>query len=215
MKYVGNDGKEYDSYMDNESILDKLVGREVMCCMTQEVEFMLNQALENPTDNNPFTEDDYNQLYEKTCSECGSTYGFSEYTASELDDSDILINTDDDGKTVYVCPVCGLEYTTIQEAKDCCGNETVYKCDSCGHIYNEDDYNNLDEEPQEVYEWWAVTPWFGDKLKENGEIVIESYCKSYWGRCATGQAVSLDEVIGRIAFDMKILKGQEHDWSEN
>lgn len=217
MKYIGNDGKEYDSFMDNENILDKLVDREIMCGMTQEVEFMLKMAVDSPDDDNPFTEEDYYSTYKKTCSECGSAYGFDEIEAQDLEDDDIQtdIEEDDDGngKTVFVCPVCGLTYGTIQEAKDCCGNETVYKCESCGHIYNEDDYNDLDEEPQEVYEWWAVTPWFGEKLKGKGESVIESWGKTYWGRCTTGQGISLDGVIQNIAMDMKILKGMDIDWS--
>ena len=68
----------------------------------------------------------------------------------------------------------------------------IYKCQSCGHVYTEEEYEYLDENPQEVYEWWAVTNWLGDKLKERGEVVIEGWGHWYWGRGNTGQGIALD-----------------------
>lgn len=59
-------------------------------------------------------------------------------------------------------------------------------------LYTEEEYEYLDEKPQEVYEWWAVTNWLGDKLKERGEVVIEGWGHWYWGRGNTGQGIALD-----------------------
>ena len=70
--------------------------------------------------------------------------------------------------------------------------EKLYKCQSCGHVYTEEEYEYLDENPQEVYEWWTVTNWLGDKLKERGEVVIEGWGHWYWGRGNTGQGIALD-----------------------
>lgn len=71
----------------------------------------------------------------------------------------------------------------------------------------------LDTKPEEIYEWWAVTNWFGEKLKEQGCVVIEAWGKSYWGRCTTGQSISLDGCIVNIAKSMQILDGMENEWS--
>lgn len=68
------------------------------------------------------------------------------------------------------------------------------------------------EEPQEIYEWWTVSSWLLDKLKEYGEPVIEY--ENLWGRTTTGQSIKLDWVIGQIALDLEILEGQKHDWSK-
>lgn len=76
-----------------------------------------------------------------------------------------------------------------------------------------EELENEQEEPNEVYEWWSVTDWFADKLKEKGKVVVSDGWNSYWGRCTTGQAILLDGVISEIAEDMKILEGMENDWS--
>lgn len=50
----------------------------------------------------------------------------------------------------------------------------------------------------EIYEYWAISGWLSDKLKERGEVVIDSY-PDIWGRQTTGQAICLDGVIRNIA----------------
>lgn len=207
MSYSVN-GKEYDSWSSkNQSILDSLVNREVYCCMTSEVEYILSKIQEND-DDNPFTEEDYCKMYVPYCSECESSYGFEEMTVEDLKE-EWFERSDED----YVCPVCGFTHETLIEAIDCCGADTnVYRCQECGKIFNEDEYNNLDTKPEEIFEWWAVSSWFGEKLAEQGCVVIESYGKSFWGRTTTGQAISLDGCIFNIAKNMNILEGMEYEW---
>ncbi len=72
---------------------------------------------------------------------------------------------------------------------------------------------DLDYDYLEAYEHWIVTEWLAEKLKARGEIVGEVYGLTIWGRCATGQAISMDGIIGEIAEDMEILEGQKWDWS--
>ena len=175
MGYIENDIKyDYDS-IKNQDIKSKFVNREVMACMTSEVEYILQSGFENS--NSPFTIDDIENYYIKVCPECGDTYGF----------------TDDENEE----------------------GEIIYKCESCNHEVSEDDYDDLDTEPQEVYEWWAVTNWFGEKLRAHDEVVIECYDKTYWGRCSCGQAIMLDGIISKICKGMEILEGQKFDWSDN
>ena len=44
--------------------------------------------------------------------------------------------------------------------------------------------NELDE----VFEWWLVTPYMADLLKENREVIFSDYDCYWWGRTTTGQA---------------------------
>lgn len=218
MGYTIN-GKEYETWsVKNQSILDKLIEREVYCCMTSEVEYMLSRVTEGD-DQNPFDESDYDSLLRQCCSECDSTYGFEEMTVGDLEDDDFeksygYIDDEDEMDDGFACPICGSVFRTVDQARKCCGeDETVYKCQNCGKILNKDEYESLDMNYEEVYEWWAVSRWFGEKLAGHGCIVIESYGKSYWGRQTTGQSISLDGCIIDIAKDMGILEGMEHDWS--
>lgn len=81
-------------------------------------------------------------------------------------------------------------------AKELCDEESLY----CDYI--------------EVYEYWIVTKWFADKLKEKGEIVEELFGLNIWGRTTTGQAILLDLVVSEICEDLEILEGQKNDWSK-
>ena len=51
----------------------------------------------------------------------------------------------------------------------------------------------------EVYEFWAISDWLADRLKEEGEVIFEMLDFNVWGRQTTGQAIMLDNVIQKIA----------------
>lgn len=61
--------------------------------------------------------------------------------------------------------------------------------------------------PQEIYEWWLVSPWLSKRLLLEGEPIIENNYGVWWGRCATGQAISLDDVIQKIYYDVLATQG--------
>lgn len=44
-----------------------------------------------------------------------------------------------------------------------------------------DSLQNLDEN-SEVLEWWLVTPYMAELLKENGEVMLPAYDCWWWGR---------------------------------
>jgi hypothetical protein len=69
----------------------------------------------------------------------------------------------------------------------------------------------LETEPAEVFEWWAVSTWLAEKLEEEGECIINQ--ESIWGRQTTGQAILLDYVISKICAKLEILEGQENSWA--
>jgi hypothetical protein len=78
-----------------------------------------------------------------------------------------------------------------------------------------DELENMEfDELPEVFEWWGVSSWFAEKLKEQGQVVIDEYQTSIWGRQTTGQAILLDSVVSRICEGMQILEGQANDWSK-
>ncbi len=110
----------------------------------------------------------------------------------------------DEVENVYdeVCSECG-EITTYRAKYD------NHECTVCH--YHED---TPKQAPVEIYEWWIVTSYLYEKLKEKGQPVLEWGNNYYWGRCTTGQAILLDGVISDICIDMEILEGQKYSWEE-
>ena len=52
----------------------------------------------------------------------------------------------------------------------------------------------------EVLEWWLVTPWLAERLKEQGEIIIDELGCRWWGRLTSGQAIYMDGVIQETIY---------------
>ena len=52
--------------------------------------------------------------------------------------------------------------------------------------------------PQEALEHWLVSEWLAKRLLEEGEMVIEFYGLTIWGRTTSGQAIYIDSVIEDI-----------------
>lgn len=108
-----------------------------------------------------------------------------------------LFNVDDienmyrpfDGKLLDpdVCVQC--------ETKFGCLDSETGECEDCFEA---------NQTPQEIYEWWIVSPWLGKKLLFEGEPIIDNNYGLWWGRSTTGQAISLDYVIQRIYDDLVV-----------
>lgn len=62
---------------------------------------------------------------------------------------------------------------------------------------------NLDVEESEVYEHWIVSDRFRYLLEQKGEIVSTDAVDglTIWGRCTTGQSISMDGVVQRIVAE--------------
>lgn len=109
-----------------------------------------------------------------------------------------------DNLYVRVCEECGehLPHDAENDPSDPLdpSGDAAYQCPSC------DSYMDLDEcdiEPQEVYEWYAVTDWLAKHLAQRGEVVCHDfYNLNLWGRCTTGQAILLDGVIQSIVREL-------------
>ena len=98
------------------------------------------------------------------------------------------------------CNYCGETFSTNL---DMCP-----ECEKAGHI------EELDSQPQEIFEWWIVTEYLYRKLKEKEEPVLEWGNNYYWGRTCSGQAILLDHVISEICEEMEILDGQTNSWNK-
>lgn len=58
------------------------------------------------------------------------------------------------------------------------------------------------EEPNDILEWWLISEWLYDKLEEAGEPVYTPNDFNYfWGRGTSGQSISMDYIIQKIAFE--------------
>lgn len=51
---------------------------------------------------------------------------------------------------------------------------------------------------QDIFEWWVVSDWLANKLKEQGEPIIDNDFGTWWGRTCSGQAIYMDGVINDI-----------------
>jgi hypothetical protein len=57
---------------------------------------------------------------------------------------------------------------------------------------------DIDNGYQEIFEWWTIGEWMKDQLLEQGEPILENDYGTWWGRCTTGQSISIDNVIEAI-----------------
>jgi hypothetical protein len=63
---------------------------------------------------------------------------------------------------------------------------------------------DLSEAEAEVYEWWIISDPLKYRLEQRGEIFLNGA----WGRCTTGQSISLDETVIKAFIDT--IKDQIH-----
>jgi hypothetical protein len=54
------------------------------------------------------------------------------------------------------------------------------------------------EKSHEIYEWWLTTDWLLEKLEAKDEPILRNEYGDWWGRCCSGQAILLDNVIEEI-----------------
>jgi len=87
-----------------------------------------------------------------------------------------------------LCPECG----ELIEGECSLTQELV--C-GCGASFDPDE---IEDTPQEIYEWWVCSDWMIEKLRSLGEPILTNDYGDWWGRCCTGQAIKLDNIIDRI-----------------
>lgn len=190
---------DYDSNK-NQDIKQKFVNIHIYANVNQMAEYILKKGFED--NEAPFSFDDvenYYQYPEYSEVKTGKT-GISFYFegGSEKDKENYLNELDETIENLY----SQLDLKQISE------DEYNLKISDIEDVKNE--IENLESEPQEIYEWWLCDSWFIEKLSDLGYPVLKDHC--IWGRCTTGQAILLDHVISKICEGMEILEGQQNEW---
>ena len=130
-------------------------------------------------------------------------------------------HVDDDGDIYYEIESLRIidddEDAANEAALDICIDDIRAKIK--GMITNESEYReiadrfSLDPERWEVYEHWTIPEgWTAHDLEAEGELVFNFCNLRIWGRCTTGQSISLDGVVRRI---VKNLDEDHWIWSES
>lgn len=65
-----------------------------------------------------------------------------------------------------------------------------------------DEAEEAEFEYAEILEYWGVSDWLASKLKEKGELIIEEFNVSIWGRRTSGQHISMDFIMQEIAREL-------------
>lgn len=107
---------------------------------------------------------------------------------------------DEDGTITYVIPSLGISETDEDDANNGALEASVDKIRSKvkamipDQSYQEiNEHFNLEPDYIEIYEHWIVeSNWFADQLKEYGQVVFEFGGLTIFGRCTSGQSLSLD-----------------------
>ena len=146
----------------------RFVNENVICNMNQEVEFILNCSFEDRYNNIPYGHMDIENLesfdFERAREDILNYYLFennSTYESLRKILEEYLNNLDD------------------EEIKEFIEEES------------ELDLNKYDYTTQEeVYQWFKVSNWLCERLRDNGDAVI--YSHNYYGRTSYGQSLELD-----------------------
>lgn len=190
--YLAAGGDQHE--IENQRIRDRLVQREIVCCVSSMVGYFDNQsardgAIDDPIDVTELMSSDDWETPGREYIDGMDRYDLLNYLAEcgiEADDTGTLLRL----RVANMVDQDGVWQDFCQE-------------------FDVDPYQN------EAYEHWAVTGYFQTRLSGHGEITGELFDFKIWGRCCTGQSISMDSVIAEIAAEMQILKGQKNEWSDN
>lgn len=110
--------------------------------------------------------------------------------------------TEAENLELYACPHCGCTSADPFDVVENDEGEDVYECpdEVCGK-HSEEEPELV---PQEVYEWYAVTPWLAGRLSAMEQVILhdDRLDTPVWGRCTTGQAMIMDGVFQEIALQV-------------
>ena len=188
----------------NQRICEKLVQREVLHCISQTVDFF---AKHPEAASDVISEDELMDLCTRHDYETAAYEHVRNMDIGELIEfaNDNGIYLDADNETPF--PEEYEDADFLRKLID------EYASDDYQEFCNDNDVD-LDGYDIEAYEHWAVTSWFKARLAEHGQITGDLLDFDVWGRCTTGQAISMDGVIAEIANEMEILEGQKNSWAD-
>lgn len=189
----------------NETI-KRIVGSDVLTCQSMLVDAMLEKEfigyddIENMyIDNSDKIEDLNNEKDTLENEQDEKLDKLQEDNDTNNDENDFLFDTD--------------EITEIEHNKCKKAENTKYENDKeklektfekqTSEIEDQiSELENEQDEPQEAYEWWAVSEWLEGKLRANNEILLVTDYGTWWGRQTSGQAIEMDYIMEKIATDL-------------
>ena len=216
--------------MNTQELASKLADNNIICCVSTLVEGLLKVSGELDyklfADAFDIDIDDLQSLCQKPDFETAARdFIFNDADAADLesiaDDNgcweDILSEyvpevkeaaeeAEDDSTTYYLYTGCTNPFDDEDEAREAAIEsvmpairEAVWKITTDYEAICSN--HGLDYEYTEALEYWVVSSWLAEKLAEKGESIAEVCGLTVWGRCTSGQAISLDGVISKIALE--------------
>lgn len=192
----------------NQKILDLFVQKEVLKDISEIVNYVLDTSR---TDNAPpFTWEDIQCETTVLCPHCDEEALEEVVVSADMVTPDYYPEVDLGEQ--YVCPLCGTPYGTQEEARQCCVGQIAYLCTNCQTLISQEDMEDLESESATANEtWYLVSDWLCSKMKEAGEIVIQTPEYSIWG-CTSAGKLAEEPIIQQICAGLGILEGQPHEW---
>jgi hypothetical protein len=216
---------------ENEQILEKLVEREIYCNLTTITEYILSKAGQGEDPDAPFSWEDVENQYSpgevkpgqyrlQVQEERGEVAAWlhtfnDEGEEVEIWHAPIHASDDPDGITqeieVYNGGNWGDPDSILEFYRDTVNPKAAPL--ECWYDDEDDEPQREEGQYQEVASWWACTEYWQEKMKAQGEVVIDNR-PHIWGRTTGGQSISADGQVIHIARDMGILYGLKNSWHE-
>ena len=85
--------------------------------------------------------------------------------------------------------------------------EPCNECENIG-VVNDDGicincFDDSDIKHKEIFQWFIVSDWLYNKLKEQGEPVVEIKGVNFWGRCGCGYSLEDEWCLKRIVKELE------------
>lgn len=210
-----------------QDLCGKFVGREVYCCLTSEIEYILKKSWDDSDALYSYENDDIENLYYYRI----EGIDLSGLNLSVVSNAELKKNIEE--MENYADDYSEEDKDTLISEIDNYIDEMSNEMDDYDNLLDEpindftherntkqieairtklDDYKteveNAESEMQEIFEWWAVSSWFADKLIAAGHPVIKNnYGVDLWGRCTTGQAILLDGIVRTLTKERYDVEG--------
>jgi hypothetical protein len=163
--------------------IDQMIASEVLCCMSSLVSTLaLASTVTTVARHSPSAEVDLYNLCEQAL---GLVSSVDDWEEAAIENGWIKDGAwhgyDHDKYPNWLAAEANGECSTYDTAQEAC------------------EANDIEPVQAEVFEHWAVTDWFADKLEAAGEKVDRDFAGlNVWGRTTTGQSIAMDGVIARI-----------------
>lgn len=179
--------------------LDRLVRREVRCCVSALVSTLAKAAhgaIASPDHRNPYLDENISgvmYLADQAAELAAPILDYEEAAREHIFDlprDEVVDYLESAGFAVY------------DDESDATLQEAMWQ----GIRPNASEFcaqHNVEPYDREVYEHWVVSNWLADKLAARGEKVDKDFAGlAVWARTTTGQSIACDSVIADIWRDL-------------